>query len=300
MNASNKNRKNNKISENDLSIDTGKDDDQNDISDVNERENDLMQKIDNIMAEKNQIEKKLEEISVENTELARLLEDEKMKQKEIEKKWKNKLKIIENENRVLKNNQKKLEKELYPDDILTPSSTFKINIYPRQGHLKGKIEHPLTRDKKAFNGVDDQTILQFISNHLPQSEVEVQTSTTPKLVDFKTVPVETNIKSRIIKKGRPFQIKMKLDLSAIKIKTKGAILCSVDIYAKPFIGGEKMKIANVQKDISAAKILDLDIMVDALSEGAYKLETIITSTTLPQKKPAPITGFYDNGMLYVN
>ncbi len=305
MNTSNKNRKNGKIPENDLSINTGKEDlindeDQNDVTDGNERKNVLMEKIDTIMTKKNQLEEKLDGVTVENTKLAGLLEDERMKQKEIEKKWKNKLKILEDENRELKNNQKKLEKELYPDDILGPSSSFKINIYPRQGHLQGKIEHPLTRDKKAFSGMDDQTILQFISNHLPQSEVEVKTSTMPQLVDFKTVPVETNIKSRIIKQGRPFQIKMKLDLSAIKIKTKGAILCTIDIYAKLLSDGDKMKIASVQKDISTIKILDLAITVDALSEGAYKLETFITSTTLPQKKPAPITGFYDNGMLYVN
>ncbi len=63
-------------------------------------------------------------------------------------------------------------KETVSEDIPASKATFRIDLYPRQGHYQGKIEHPLTRDKQVFSGLDKEVILEFISKHLPQPEEE--------------------------------------------------------------------------------------------------------------------------------
>lgn len=55
------------------------------------------------------------------------------------------------------------------EPIAAPSATFRIDLYPRQGHYVGKIEHTLSQDKKPLKELDQETIMNFITSHLPQA-----------------------------------------------------------------------------------------------------------------------------------
>jgi len=66
---------------------------------------------------------------------------------------------------------RKLEAKSTPADsasIPASASTFRIDMYLREGQLSGRIVHSLSRENKAFSGVDASTIQHFISTHLPQ------------------------------------------------------------------------------------------------------------------------------------
>lgn len=54
------------------------------------------------------------------------------------------------------------------EPITAPSATFRIYLYPRQGHYVGRIEHSLSQDKTPFKGLDQEAIMRFIASHLPQ------------------------------------------------------------------------------------------------------------------------------------
>lgn len=57
--------------------------------------------------------------------------------------------------------------EIFLKNFATSKSTFLIHFYPQQGSFHGRIEHLLTRDKKAFSGLDSEAAFEFISKHLP-------------------------------------------------------------------------------------------------------------------------------------
>lgn len=71
--------------------------------------------------------------------------------------------------------------ELPAEDVSAPKSSFRIDLYPREGHHHGRIEHTLTKDKRAFSGVDQVAITEFIASHLPKLG-EVTEEPRPKAV----------------------------------------------------------------------------------------------------------------------
>ena len=47
-------------------------------------------------------------------------------------------------------------------DILSQKASYRIDLYRYQGQYQGKIEHILTKDKKAFTGLDGIAIIEFM------------------------------------------------------------------------------------------------------------------------------------------
>ena len=99
--------------------------------------------------------------------------------------------------------------ETASEDISASKATFRIDLYPRQGHYQGKIEHPLTRDKQVLSGLDQKVIAEFISKHLPQPEEEEKLSSQAP----ESPPVEKSVLQEItfqqskhfVEPGHPFQ-----------------------------------------------------------------------------------------------
>ena len=57
------------------------------------------------------------------------------------------------------------------EEMVSPSkASFRIDIYPHQGHYQGKIEHVLSKEKVPFTNLDGNVIVDFMSRHLPQGE----------------------------------------------------------------------------------------------------------------------------------
>jgi len=84
---------------------------------------------------------------------------------------------------------------LESEELKAPKATFRIDLYKRDEGYKGRIDHPLTKDKKVFNGLDQNAIIEFIMSHLPQEEeeqIEVYKLSTP-LLEHKKALVELSV-----------------------------------------------------------------------------------------------------------
>ena len=80
-----------------------------------------------------------------------------------------KLASIEQEKHELIEAAKHVEKD-EKDTLPAAKSTFRIDVYPGQGHYQGRIEHLLSGDKKAFTEKEMGTLVEFINSHRPYLE----------------------------------------------------------------------------------------------------------------------------------
>lgn len=77
-------------------------------------------------------------------------------------------------------------------DASSPKTTFVLHFYLREGRYHGRIEHPLTRERKVFSGVDRKAIGEFVSKCLPTpaDEAEMAVSTAQEAASSATVEAE--------------------------------------------------------------------------------------------------------------
>ena len=76
-------------------------------------------------------------------------------------------KIVELEKQLDELNK---ENDIPLEKLSTSKSTYQIHLYQGEDQVSGKIEHPLTEDKKPFQGLDSNTIMAFLKRHMPKSK----------------------------------------------------------------------------------------------------------------------------------
>lgn len=175
------------------------------------------------------------------------------------------------------------------EDISASKATFRIDLYPRQGHYQGKIEHLLTKQKRAFSGLDQDVIMDFISSHLPQVDKQSPSSEAMTRLDV-------NIPTKIVPHDQPFQILLTLDLSNIA-ESDMPLGYEASVYAKPLIGARQI-IGKVHNIITAPEVVSLDMTARIPQAGTYCIEAVLTSS-VSEGIPAPYTDFVENGLLQV-
>lgn len=141
---------------------------------------------------------KIDSIEEDGRTLKKLLADSENKLSDLIRQVDSETKAAGSRQTVISENVRQLEKqlealqakiELYknhnmelPDAISASKASFRIDMYPHQGHYQGKIEHLLSRTKKAFQGLDSKAMIDFISQFLPKLE------TADKAASGKTEP----------------------------------------------------------------------------------------------------------------
>lgn len=278
------------------------------ISDLEMQNDKLLKDMDelekqneNIQKEKNDLEDKIKILEEKNEKTSKSLKDCQTKAQKKEDDLKNKVDELTESNKEFKECMKTLEKEIgtYSEGISTPFSNIYMKLYSREGQLSGAIIHPLTKDTKSFSGIDQDIILNFISNHLPKEQEPVEvTAPAPHFVS-KMVPVTTNISSQVLSENQPFPIMFKLDLTGMKIAVDSPLKCNIKVFAKPIGIGSKKMIAELQNDFHSTGVFDLSTFAQPLREGTYKFETVMTSK-LPNGRPAPFSAFLESGLVFVN
>lgn len=119
-------------------------------------------------------EKLKKEMTAEREEATELLDEAIKEQQNTEQKYRDlerKLRQLE-ETRIAEEGRvppSQVIKTIEPEVTGAPTSTFRLEFYPRQGDYVGKIEHPLSRDKRVLKGLDQKAITDFIAAHLPQA-----------------------------------------------------------------------------------------------------------------------------------
>ncbi len=245
---------------------------------------------------KNETEKAKEELKKEREKNLEIREVEKEKI-QLDKKVNELNQIINSlEDRISANEKLLLlEPEENGEGIL-----FRIHFYKRQDVFKGRIEHPISKSSKAFTGIDKDTIIEFITTHIPRPEEPIKAAeNVPSTPERKIAPVDMVIANRIGQANQPLKIKLKLNLSHILLGQQLPLTCNLLVYARPLEGGQRQMIAEAVKVLKSAEVFDLDLETKLLPRGTYNLETVVTSK-LPNGMPAPFNYFSKGGIIHVN
>ena len=176
--------------------------------------------------------------------------------------------------------------------IATFKHSFRIDFYDEgEGLLRGKIEHLLTKKKKAFKGLDTDTVSTFIQSNIeirkPATDSKIQAEKS-KLKDIAhsqvldTEPAGQNPQLKTFKiialgskKNKPTQIiDHKLDYQAQLQLGDSELIESenIAIYAKSMLGGRRFFLGKsaISTTGKSDKIC-VNIHTTSLSPGTYRL-----------------------------
>lgn len=206
--------------------------------------------------------------------------------------------------------------ETIPEDFSAGRAAFRIELYPRQGHYHGKIEHPLTKDKRGFSGLDNESIIAFISKHLPQEEeepIEAPPSTLPAVAaakieatdqtkstqirEFKIIPTGAWRPTAVIPHDSPFHVQLTLDPSELMKEQDNALNYNLSIYAKRLEGGFRQTIGEVKGEIKTSTPIKAKIASAPLPSGTYRFEAV--GTMNEKEKKLPIDVFRESSFINI-
>ncbi len=126
--------------------------------------------------DKEALKKKPREAEEKMNRLAQALEREKLETERQRRYYESRLRELEQ--RFAETSAvpqaKAADEETEPENIASPKATFRIDLYAHQGEFQGKIEHMLTHEKRAFKGLDQAAISEFMAAHLPHVEAKVE------------------------------------------------------------------------------------------------------------------------------
>jgi Asp-tRNA(Asn)/Glu-tRNA(Gln) amidotransferase C subunit len=181
-----------------------------------------------------------------------------------------------------------------------PKATFRIDLYARPDGYHGKITHLLTGEKRAFRGFDRNLILDFIAQHLGELEEEVDeqpalpssaeraaASTaeegavvgSPILRELKTVPSQSGVPTNLLRSDQPFEIRLSIDLSDLKLSPETGMHYEAAVYSKALGGGPTRVLGQSQGPVSpaeTAKPLTIRVESEPLPPGLYRLQSAVT------------------------
>lgn len=201
-------------------------------------------------------------------------------------------------------------------DILSQKASYRIDLYRYQGQYQGKIEHILTKDKKAFTGLDGIAIIEFMSRHLPQVEDKVE-KTEPhvarpispgetvedfidserisgplqRLSDLRIIPVGADTPITTLSQNQIFEVHVNVDLTDMTMPQDESIEKTLTIYAKR-LGGPHEIIGEARSiPISSGK-RTFKMIGKSLPVGAYRLEAFLTFNRPPGVSASLPNGFF--------
>jgi myosin heavy subunit len=304
-----------------------------------QRVKDQLSDVEELKAKLSATEKRLvriKELEKSNDQLkARLRESEHDSSKQVEK-IKQGLEASERERSGLMEKIGQLEKEIdslkghsdvgepHKEDITEPiptsKSSFRVDIYPYQGHYQGKIEHLLSKDKKAFKGLDQNAIKEFIARHLPtpdenhkelkpggafriapgNSAEQGAQAKVPNLSELKIVRPDSALSCRTIYHDQSFQIQAHFDLGEFNLDAKGPFEHQIIVYANSLEGKPRYTVAQTKGTIRSRDETTVRMTGAAPPEGTYRLGAFVTlSSSRARHQLKPARSFYSGELFHV-
>jgi hypothetical protein len=246
--------------------------------------------------------------------LRKKLNDAKIKEKKLADQHQNlENRIVELEKTNTRLDEKIVDlqhtEETIPQDFSVGRAAFRIELYPRQGHYQGKIEHLLTKDKKVFSGLDNEAIIRFISKHLPPKDEEVTelqpyalpagavphakataNTDTLQIRELNIIPTGAWRPTAVVPTDSPFHVQLTLDPSNIIKEKTAALNYKVSIYAKRLEGGLRQIIGEVKGEVKTANPFKTKMAASALPTGTYRFEAIGRFNQEEKSKPVDVFG----------
>ncbi len=198
------------------------------------------------------------------------------------------------------------------ENFSSTKATFRIDLYPHQGQFQGKIEHMLTHDKRAFSGLDQVAIREFIAAHLPQLETKAEelqkilslqthkasepephaaTPTAPvhklpsateqtqhalRLRGMDIVFSGTNTRANMLRNNQAFDVELEIDRAEQLETEPRSCFCHVALFAKRIEGGPRQSVGAAAHQLAAQKHAQpLRIAGVHLARGTYRLEALV-------------------------
>ncbi|MGD8992842.1 MAG: hypothetical protein PVI00_15405 [Desulfobacterales bacterium] len=199
-------------------------------------------------------------------------------------------------------------------DIISQKASYRIDLYRYQGQYQGKIEHILTKEKKAFTGLDGIAIIEFMSRHLPQGEQKVE-KTEPHvaqpippgetvegsidtepisgplqgLSDLRIFPVGADTPINTLSQKQIFEVHVDVDLTDVVMPEDESIEKTLTIYAKR-LGGPLEIIGEARSIPVSSKKRTFKMIGKSLPVGSYRLEAFLTFN-----RPSGVSASLPNG-----
>jgi len=190
--------------------------------------------------------------------------------------------------------------EVPTETITEPKSAFRVDLYPHQGQIQGRIEHLLSKDRKAFAGIDGPTILNFLERHVPgtpavdqpvAAAIEMRSDIeNVHLTDMNIFQLDMLYPTRSAKHDQPFEVRFVLDMGGAGNGSDLQFDYKASIFAKPLQGGVKKLIQEAEDTGKSAGTLAVTIPPESLTPGVYRLEATV-SLKLAGEKKWPICTF---------
>ncbi len=288
---------------------------------------------------------KLREIQEKNAELRKRLQATEEKAPIQLNEAKRKLQASEQERAQLEEKIRGLEKtmdslkeavvaseereEALSHKVRTPKASFRIDLYPYQGHYQGRIVNLLsTEDRKLFADLDQEAIIKFISSRLPEMEEGVEKTEpapvqkippatkvaepppkevpeakgtsghVPRLEELKIIPVGAASPSNVLPHGQPFEVCINLNFEECLLPAEAPVEQTVKIYAKTMGGGPRQIVGEKRGLLTPPEESSVKMSAKALPAGTYRLEASLIFRG-PTGVPVPSGSFLRGSLFHV-
>lgn len=266
-----------------------------------------LQQIEDLKEEVSQAQKKIDSLQLrsqmlqaENTDLKEAFQKFKSENGKVDEKTKvaqrdaeRQLLSLSKENGELKDRIAGLEQKLEnatkiatiePVEVKASASNFTINLYQEAGKFRGKIEHPFSKDKKSFVGIDPKAIMDFIHAHTPRLEsvasgkVPENAPKTESIPSLKAIQSKLEIADPYVRAFEPILLNFSLDLTGVTSEYS-MLNWNLFVYAKPLTGGMSQQIGELHEGVERPVAIQRQISASALPPGCYRVESVLTAQT---------------------
>ncbi|RMF58041.1 MAG: hypothetical protein D6748_09830 [Calditrichaeota bacterium] len=180
-------------------------------------------------------------------------------------------------------------------DVKAAKSTFRIELYPREGSFQGRIIHSLTGDRKTFQGPGFQVVENFINAHLPAEQPQPAASSAESVklenngnghVDSQeyylfTCLGDEEILTSVIEQYEDFKIVMTFPEDVFQDSEGEDVVLNAEVFATSIQCPESYSLGKISKVLRNTEFasLALEIPAGVLEPGFYRLESRITCQT---------------------
>jgi len=185
-----------------------------------------------------------------------------------------------------------------PNAISDSKTAFRIDMYLRQGHYHGKIEHILTRKEKKFQGLDPKAILDFMSQYLSKlktadiptpskvdtdidvkdqgesekAEITADDSEMPSLNKFKVYEPGASIPTMLIFKDKIVKLRAMLRCDHMNISSEDPLTYKIMICAHSLEDRTEHLLGEVDGQMSSASSSKIKVNCRVHKSGTYRLK----------------------------
>lgn len=188
--------------------------------------------------------------------------------------------------------------------VLPSKASFRIDIYPHQGHYQGKIEHVLSKEKVPFRNLDGGVIVDFMARHLPQEEskrahseigvesvdetkriarkngeaIEQKTlmSSAPQIIRLGLVQLTNGKPTKSLSEGQSFEVQVLVAAGEMPLKALSSFEYQISIYAHLLSGRSRTLIGVGTGKASPDKESSITVNCNGIQSGSYRLVGLMT------------------------